>query len=207
MQAAAFQVLATPLRVGEQRISAVDDHVALFEKRRELSDDRVHRSAGLDHDHGFARTLQGRHEFFDRPHRLDVFPFCFPGGEFLCDLPRPIERGHAKSLRFHVQDEVFTHDREANQSDIALIRAHFCISLITPADRRRAPTLSGSNTAWQFPFAKSPSQRNRSICLLVTSRRTQALWSCFGGLFAGRKMGAKSKASTTRRTGPWPNTR
>src|SRR4051812_47986684 len=42
MNSASFQVLATALCVSEQRIATVNDHVPLFQERRELADDRVH---------------------------------------------------------------------------------------------------------------------------------------------------------------------
>ena len=61
-----FEILAAPLGVGEERIAAVDDDVAFFQERRELTDDRIDRRAGLDHDHRFARPLQRADEFFHR---------------------------------------------------------------------------------------------------------------------------------------------
>ena len=53
VQTALFQILAAALGIGEKGIAAVDNHVALFEQRNELIDDRVHRRAGFDHDHRF----------------------------------------------------------------------------------------------------------------------------------------------------------
>ena len=50
--------LFAALRVGPERVAAVDDDVAGFEQRDELLDDRVHRRAGLDHDLRAARALQ-----------------------------------------------------------------------------------------------------------------------------------------------------
>ena len=207
VQSAPFQILAAPLRVGEERVPAVDDHVAFFQERRELSDDRVHGTAGLHHDHRFAWTLQRADKFLHRPRWLDVFSFRFSGGKFLRDFPGPIEHGDGKSLGFHVEDEVLAHDGEADQSDITLIRAHFRISLITPAGRRRGPTLSGSNTAWQFPFAKSQSQKRRSICPRLTRIRRLAPSSFFGARSARRKTAGRLKASITKRIGRWPNIR
>ena len=107
MKAVRFQFLAAALRVGEKRIAAVDDDVALFEKRRELRDDGIHRRAGLDHDHRFARTLEGADEFLHRARRLDVFSLRFAGGEFLRHLGGAIENGDGEAFRFHVAGRGF----------------------------------------------------------------------------------------------------
>ena len=125
MQTASFQIFAAALGVGEKGIAAVDDHVAFLEKRRELVDDRVHRRAGFDHDHRFPRALQRADEFLHRARRLNVFPLRLSRGEFIGHFRRPVEHGDGKSLRFHVEDEVFAHDSETDQSDITLIRVHF----------------------------------------------------------------------------------
>ena len=55
----------------------------------------------------------------------NILPLRFPGGEFVGHFSGPIENGDGEALRFHVEDEVFAHDRETDQSDITLIRAHF----------------------------------------------------------------------------------
>src|SRR5207237_10672610 len=136
---------------------------------------------------------------------LAVFSMSFAGASLHGDLPGRIVQGDGESLGFHVEDEVLAHDGEADQSDITLIRAHFRISLITPAGRRRGPTLSGSNTAWQFPFAKSQSQKRRSICPRLTRIRRLAQSSFFGARSARRKTGGRLKASITKRIGRWPN--
>jgi molybdopterin synthase catalytic subunit len=49
-------------------------------------------------------------------------------GEFLCDFDRTIKHGNRKTLRFHVQDEIFAHDPQTDQANITLIRVHFGIS-------------------------------------------------------------------------------
>src|SRR5205807_443668 len=141
------------LRIGEKRIAAVDNHVAFFEKGSELIDDRVDRPARFHHDHCFARALERSHKFLHRARGLDIFPLGLAVRKLLRHLPRPIEDRDGESLRFHIEDEIFAHDSEADQSDITLIRAHFSISLITPGVAV-AETLSGSYSAWQFPFAK-----------------------------------------------------
>ena len=50
MKTASFQILAAPLRIGEQRVAAVDNDIAFLQKRHELVDDRVsHREVDDDH--------------------------------------------------------------------------------------------------------------------------------------------------------------
>ena len=58
------------------------------------------------------------------------FPSAAPCDEFFRDLGGAIEHRDRKTLGFHVQDEVFAHDTEANQANITLIRVHFYISFV-----------------------------------------------------------------------------
>ena len=125
MNSAAFQILAATLRVGEKRVAAIDDHVSLFEERRELSDDGVNRRTGLDHDHRFARASKSAHELFHRGRRLDVFPLGAFRRELFGDGCRPIENGDLKPFRLHVENEVLAHHRQADKANITLIRFHF----------------------------------------------------------------------------------
>ncbi len=73
VQTARFQILAAALGVGEKGVAAVDNHVALFEERNELIDDRINRRAGFDHDHRLARTLQRADKFLHRARRHEYF--------------------------------------------------------------------------------------------------------------------------------------
>ena len=73
----------------------------------------------------FRGPLESSDELLHRARRHNVLPLRFARGEFIGDFRRPVEHGHGKSLRFHVEDEVFAHDRETDQPDIALIRVHF----------------------------------------------------------------------------------
>jgi hypothetical protein len=82
-------------------------------------------------------ALRGR---FSAP---TIFSLRFSAREFFRHFPGAIEDGDGEPLRFHVEDEIFAHDREADQSDITLIRAHFSISLITPG-------VSGGNDSIRF---------------------------------------------------------
>ena len=77
------------------------------------------------------------------------FPFGASGGELLRDLSRAIEDRDRKPLRFHVQDEILAHDREADQANITLIRIHF--EYLVEASQPQSASIS---TAWQFPICQ-----------------------------------------------------
>ena len=128
MNAAPFQIFAATLRVGEERIAAIDDDVAFFEQRSELPNDGIDRRARLYHDHRFARSFKRADEFLDRARGLDIFSFAPAPLEFLRDFRGAIKNGDQKSLRFHVQDEVLAHHSQADQANITLIRGHFEVS-------------------------------------------------------------------------------
>src|ERR1700736_5269993 len=93
MNAATFEIFAAPLRIGEQRITAVDNDVAFFEKWCEFADYLIDRIAGFDHDHRFARLFERTNKFFKRARRLDIFSFATTGREFLSDLCGAIKNG------------------------------------------------------------------------------------------------------------------
>ena len=114
------EILATALRVGEQRVAAVDDEVSRFEQRRELVDHGVHRRARLDHDHRLARTLERADKFLHRLGGNDVLVLGAALGEFFRDRSGAVEHRDGEALALHVQDEVFAHDGEADEPDVAV---------------------------------------------------------------------------------------
>src|SRR5690606_8820339 len=54
-----LKIVKAALRIGEQRIAAFDDRIALFQMRQQLLDHVVDRLPSLDHDDDGARTLYG----------------------------------------------------------------------------------------------------------------------------------------------------
>src|SRR6266446_4314277 len=132
MNPATFQIFAATLRVGEKRIAAVDDDVALFQQGRELSDDRINGRAGFHHDHRFAWAFEGADEFLRRACRSNIFSFAATGRKFLGDFRGAIENGDGKFFGFHVENEIFAHHRQADEANITLIRSHFGYLLVTP---------------------------------------------------------------------------
>ena len=53
------------------------------------------------------------------------FPFASPAANFSVTSVVRLKTATVKTLRFHVEDEVFAHDGETDQADITLIRVHF----------------------------------------------------------------------------------
>ena len=80
---------------------------------------------------------------------MDVFPLPRSGREFFRHLRGAIENSDRKAFRFHVEDEIFAHDGEADEANITLLRVHFAYLLAGAGCQLSAlPILS----AWQFPF-------------------------------------------------------
>ncbi len=130
MNSFSLQFFVATLCVGKQRISSVDDDIAFFEQRRELTDHSVHGAAGFDHHHRNTRFLERRDEFFHRARWLNVFSLGASGSEFLGNFGGAIKHGDRKSLRFHVEDEIFAHHSQADQANITLIGCHFSIFFV-----------------------------------------------------------------------------
>src|SRR5438445_11298209 len=106
MDSFSLEFLAAALGIGEKGVATVDDDIAFFEKRRELTNDRVHRPAGFDHDLRLSRLLERADEFFHRTRWLNIFSLWATGGEFVRDFGSAIEYMDLYTLRFHVEDEV-----------------------------------------------------------------------------------------------------
>src|SRR6476646_7394524 len=179
-----FQFLAASLSVGEQRATAVDSDIAFLKDGDELADDRIDGRAGLDHDHGFARPCEGADKLLHRGGGLDVFTFPTAGGELLRDRGGPIKDGDAEALRLHVEDQVFAHDGEADEANIALIRFHFGYLLNAVAALQRQTLKAWANRC-QRGTHRSFSQPNLCrLCLTIGTERP-ALHSTSGG-WSGR---------------------
>ena len=116
--------------VPEIRVAAVDDDVTSGQQRLELFDHAIHRGTGFHHDHDPARGLQAAHEGFKRVITLDPIsrPCMNLVGRFVLQSPdefvggsgRAIEDRDRKSVVGHVQNEILTHDGQADQTDIML---------------------------------------------------------------------------------------
>ena len=66
------QVFRAPVRIREQGIAAIDDDVALGEKRQHVIDHLIDSVAGFDHQHHAPWALQQPHELLDRVRAGDL---------------------------------------------------------------------------------------------------------------------------------------
>ena len=98
MDSSRFQLLFAPLGIRKERVSAVDEHIAFFQQRRNLIDHGVDRRAGFHHHHRYARLFQRRDEFLHRARRLNILSLGASGREFLGDFRGAIEHSDRKSL-------------------------------------------------------------------------------------------------------------
>ena len=118
-----------------------------------MPDDRIHRRACFHHDHGFARPLERPDEFLHRFRRLDISSLRAAGCESLGHFGRAVKNSNRKSFRFHVENEVLAHHRQADEANIALIRGHFG-SPFRAARGRATRSLASNQNTWQTPFVK-----------------------------------------------------
>ena len=116
--------------VAEIRVAAVDDDVALLQKRRELGKHLVHRAAGANEHHHAARRLKAVHQFLQRIRAHDVAALA-PAFDKVAHLVRiAVEHRHAEAVIQHVDDQILTHDRKADHSDIRFfhdIPSYHCV--------------------------------------------------------------------------------
>ena len=88
----------------------------------ELVDHRVNGRAGLDHDLRFARPRKGLRQIPRESWSLRCScPWLAPAANFSVTAVVRLKTATRKPLTFHVENEVFAHDGEADQSDVALI--------------------------------------------------------------------------------------
>ncbi len=152
VQAALAHRLLPADGVGVERVTAVDDDVALFHRVGELVDDGVGRVAGLDHDHHPARLLKRGKEFGDRL-AADELAFVAVVLQQRVGLgDRPVVQRDGVAVVGEVAGEVGTHHRQAGDADLSgavgvgvLGRAHSGgLSLFCCAERlfyyRETPT-------------------------------------------------------------------
>ncbi len=112
------QVLGAAVGVGEEGVAAVDDDVARFKIRQHVVDHLVDSVAGLDHQHDAARALEQADELFDGVRADDLGALGFVGQEVVHFGDGAVEDGHLEAVVVHVEDEVLSHDGEADQADV-----------------------------------------------------------------------------------------
>jgi hypothetical protein len=83
---------------------------------------RVNRGARLDHDLRLARALEGADEFFESVRGHDVFALGAALRKLLGNGTRSVVNGHREALALHIEDQIFSHHSQADETDIAVCR-------------------------------------------------------------------------------------
>src|ERR1017187_2335993 len=117
-------ILGSPVRIGEQRISAVDDDVALLQMGEKLVDGVVDHVAGLHHDHHPARRLEQPAQLLHgvRADHLRALGFILDEVVHLGD--GAVEYRNLVAVIVHVENQILPHPRQANQANIATTLIH-----------------------------------------------------------------------------------
>jgi hypothetical protein len=111
-------VLCPADAVREVAVTTVDDDVTFFEEGQQGFNNAVDHGASFNHDHYPAGTLQAGTQFLDGMCADNGFAGTTAVNEFVDPAGRAIEYGHGETMAFHIEDEVFAHDGEADQADI-----------------------------------------------------------------------------------------
>ena len=106
--------------VGIVAVAAVDQDVAGFEQRTEFADQVVHRFPGADHHHDLARAGESGDEFGDAAAADQVLALAAAADEGGDLLDGAVVARDDEAAAFHVEDEVFAHDGEADDADVRL---------------------------------------------------------------------------------------
>ena len=105
-------------------IAAVNENIAVVEKRQKLLDHVVYSLSRFDHHKHLARLFQIVNQFLETVAADDVFPGGSAVYEFIHLFRRAVEHGHGEALRLHVHDQVFTHNGKADETNICFF--HLC---------------------------------------------------------------------------------
>ncbi len=124
-QASGLEGSRAPGGVGVVRVAAVDQDVTGLQQRGDFLDDLINGRAGLDHQHHFPGPLEGAHQLLDGVAPHDAFALGPAGQEVIDPCPGAVVDGHHVAVAFHVQDEVFAHDGQADQADVSICGSHW----------------------------------------------------------------------------------
>ena len=98
------------------RVAAVDDYVAVVEKRKQFFYHVVNRLSRFYHHHDAARLFKRRDELLERIRADDVLAFGASLDEILYLFGRAVEYRNLKAVAFHIHNEVFPHYRKTDKS-------------------------------------------------------------------------------------------
>ena len=122
-----FAGLVAPRGVGEERVAAVDDDVALLEMRHELVDHLVDRLAGLDHDEDRAGLLDAGDKLGQRLGREKSAFLAVLGDQLVGPLGIAVEDRNAESIVRGVSRQVCAHDGQSHNANVSLISHGFSL--------------------------------------------------------------------------------
>ena len=106
------------------RVAAINDDVARFEMRHYGVDHVVDGVAGLDHQHHPAGLLERADELFDGVCADDLRALRFVVNEVVYFRNCSVEDSDFVAMVVHIQNQVLSHDRKADQSDVAICVLH-----------------------------------------------------------------------------------
>src|SRR6516225_8020998 len=106
------------LCIGIQRVTSVDHDIAGFEMGQQLIDDRVYRSASLDHDHHFTWFCEAAGKLLNGASCRNTFSSTAPDRKLLPNVRSPIVNRNGKTFALHIENKIFAHDSKADESDI-----------------------------------------------------------------------------------------
>ena len=116
-----FAGSVAPRGVGEQRVAAVDDDVALLEMGQELVDHVVDRLAGLDHDEDGARLGDAGDKLWQRLGREEAAFAAVLRHELVGPLGIAVEHRDAEPMPRRVSRQIGAHDGQSEDADVSLI--------------------------------------------------------------------------------------
>ena len=118
-QALGLKVLGSAIRVGEVRVSTVDDDVTAVEEGQQSLDPVVNGLAGLDKKHDAARLLQLGDELLGRVCAHDGLALGLVGNEAVDLGDCTVESADGEAVVGHVQDQVLAHDGQADEAEVS----------------------------------------------------------------------------------------
>ena len=118
VQAALGRPLLAADRVGEQRVAAVDDDVALVHERGELFHDGIRRGARLHHDDGHAGCAQGCDEVLQGRGGNEGRLLAVLGHELIGAGGGAVEDGCRVAVAGQVAGQVRSHHAQSVHADV-----------------------------------------------------------------------------------------
>ena len=119
LDVAFLQVMEATVRVGIERVAAIDDDVARLQVRQQFLDHLIDRLTGLDHDDDGARLGDRGNEFRDRLRRREAAFGAMLVDQFVGAGAVAVEHGDAKALASGVAGEIGAHHGETEHANIS----------------------------------------------------------------------------------------